>query len=397
MKARHITQPLSILTKHMTAVPVRDMQAWVNRSAEERQKEVAKRKGYITRPMNSFMLYRSAYAERTKAWCAENNHQVVSSVSGESWPLEPPEVREFYNELAKTERLNHQRAHPDYKFSPSKPGYAGSKKRKSAEISDEESLLTEDPDGDWAATHGVRQRQMTKPGRDADYALRNTATSQVTSYSSNPLEMASNLNDNAYRSSWEANYLGRSLPVAVDNQRLYHNQYVRSHVEPVPYAYMGTGVVENIHYAPVEMAPVANHTYLFAAPGQSSFELQELDQPSSVMPADPHIDPTLFGYDASNIGLDNTLGANVNFVPQTEHYGSGLVFDTLAVPEHTNVASSGYQAAHWADHTGVFFDQTTEIGSIFDEHAQSASRRTSAAHPSTREGVEKLVSPRKRE
>ncbi|KAF2461109.1 high mobility group box domain-containing protein, partial [Lineolata rhizophorae] len=96
------------------------MKAWVNRSAEVRRQEVEKRNGYITRPMNSFMLYRSAFAERTKEWCLQNNHQIVSSVSGESWPMEPPEVREMYNELAKIERLNHQAAHPDYKFSPSK-------------------------------------------------------------------------------------------------------------------------------------------------------------------------------------------------------------------------------------------------------------------------------------
>ncbi|KAK8168691.1 high mobility group box domain-containing protein, partial [Phyllosticta citrichinensis] len=96
------------------------MEEWVNRSESVRREEVAKRHGYITRPMNSFMLYRSAYADRTKIWCLQNNHQVVSSVSGESWPMEPPEVREHYNDLAKLERLNHQKAHPEYKFCPTK-------------------------------------------------------------------------------------------------------------------------------------------------------------------------------------------------------------------------------------------------------------------------------------
>ncbi len=70
---------------------VRDIPAYVNRNTETRHAEVTKRKnGHITRPMNSFMLYRSAYAERTKAWARENNHQVVSAVAGASWPLEPP-------------------------------------------------------------------------------------------------------------------------------------------------------------------------------------------------------------------------------------------------------------------------------------------------------------------
>ncbi|KAF2763737.1 hypothetical protein EJ03DRAFT_283525, partial [Teratosphaeria nubilosa] len=96
------------------------MDAWVNRSAEVRRQEVEKRNGYVTRPMNSFMLYRSAFAERTKHWCLQNNHQVVSSVAGESWPLEPQEVRDQYNDWAKLERANHAAAHPGYKFSPSK-------------------------------------------------------------------------------------------------------------------------------------------------------------------------------------------------------------------------------------------------------------------------------------
>lgn len=72
--------------------------------------------------MNSFMLYRSAYAERTKHWGAQNNHQVVSAVAGQSWPLEPKEIRELYEEYARIERDNHAAAHPGYKFSPSKVG-----------------------------------------------------------------------------------------------------------------------------------------------------------------------------------------------------------------------------------------------------------------------------------
>src|SRR5262249_23288537 len=124
-----LTAPLSILTRDYHDIPVRDMEAWVNRSAETRIAEANKRQGYVTRPMNSFMLYRSAYAERTKHWCTQNNHQVVSSVSGESWPLEPPEIREKYNELARIERINHQNAHPSYRFQPSKAGGATRKRK----------------------------------------------------------------------------------------------------------------------------------------------------------------------------------------------------------------------------------------------------------------------------
>jgi hypothetical protein len=169
----HLTAPLSILTKDMD-VPVRDMEAWVNRSIQERLAEAKERKGYITRPMNSFMLYRSAYAERTKAWCAANNHQVVSSVSGVSWPLEPKDIRDFYCELADIERQNHTNAHPDYKFSPAKPG---DRKRKGAAQPEDASVADDDPNADWAASHRVRSRQRVE--RETSHPPRDTAVPEV--------------------------------------------------------------------------------------------------------------------------------------------------------------------------------------------------------------------------
>lgn len=173
-KTPTLTAPLSVLTKDMVSVPIRDMQSWVNRPRSERIKETERRNGYVTRPMNSFMLYRSAYSERTKVWCVGNNHQVVSSVSGESWPLEPPEVRDFYNELAKIERTNHQMAHPDYKFSPAKPGAARKNFKRKEIDSDEESDPSDinDADADWGATHRTRAKQAKRPGRDAGYPAR---------------------------------------------------------------------------------------------------------------------------------------------------------------------------------------------------------------------------------
>lgn len=157
-KTPRLTAPLSVLTKDMTT-PVRDIEAWVNRSVEDRVKEVEKRNGYVTRPMNSFMLYRSAYAERTKRWCTQNNHQIVSSVSGESWPMEPEEVRNQFDLWAKTERQHHHDAHPTYKFSPSK---AANKRRKGEMSDDEDSDLdiARDPDGEYRGTRSVRQRRQ---------------------------------------------------------------------------------------------------------------------------------------------------------------------------------------------------------------------------------------------
>lgn len=124
----HLPAPLSQLTEHLHHIPIKDMEAWVNRSADVRRQD-AREKGKIARPMNSFMMYRSAYADRVKEWCVQNNHQVVSQVSGRSWPMEPPEVREKYELLALVERDNHQKAHPEYKFAPNKTQTPPRKKR----------------------------------------------------------------------------------------------------------------------------------------------------------------------------------------------------------------------------------------------------------------------------
>lgn len=162
--------PLSVLTKD-SDTPLRDMEAWANRSVEERRSEVTKA-NKIARPMNRFMLYRSAYAERTKKWCDQNNHQIVSKVTGQSWKkLEPKEIKDYYDRLATIERENHQRAFPEYKFSPAK---AIPKKKNPKRILDyPESAYSDsndDPDGEYRPGRQVRQAKqpprMTHPYAD---------------------------------------------------------------------------------------------------------------------------------------------------------------------------------------------------------------------------------------
>ena len=135
-----LEQPLSELTKHLTHVPVKDMDAWVNRSTEERQKE-KRPDGSIKRPSNSFMLYRSAYTDRCRELEKSKNHQDISSLAGASWAIETPDVKIQFEEWAKTERENHQKTFPDYKFQPQSQA-AKDRKRKqrnddaSEEVSD---------------------------------------------------------------------------------------------------------------------------------------------------------------------------------------------------------------------------------------------------------------------
>ncbi|KFX97002.1 hypothetical protein O988_05057 [Pseudogymnoascus sp. VKM F-3808] len=129
VKAHRISRldgPLSDLTRACTHVPVVDIDAYVNRSAETRRQEVdeGKNPGKVKRPINPFMLYRKAYQNRTKNWCLENSHQVISQICGDSWSLEPDNIRAQFNEWARIERQNHQNAHPGYRFSPAKAATA---------------------------------------------------------------------------------------------------------------------------------------------------------------------------------------------------------------------------------------------------------------------------------
>lgn len=152
-------------------MPVKDIEALVNRSTEVRLEEVAKNKGYIKRPMNSFMLYRSAYADRTKKYGEQQNHQIVSAMAGESWPMESEDIRNQFDEWAKLERQHHQEAHPNYKFSPSKT----SNKRRKGELTEDEEdasdLDERDPDGEYRGGRQVRQKRQ---GRDVTYLPSNS-------------------------------------------------------------------------------------------------------------------------------------------------------------------------------------------------------------------------------
>lgn len=150
--------PLSILTKDYN-IPVKDMDAWVHRPVSERLEQAAKNKNHISRPMNSFMLYRSAYADRAKHFCRENNHQVVSQVTGASWPLEQKEIREMYEEFARIERDAHHNAHPDYKFAPNKKG--ATKRNYGGKDDDDD----EDPEWEGSKRNRRSQTASSGPGR----------------------------------------------------------------------------------------------------------------------------------------------------------------------------------------------------------------------------------------
>ncbi|KAJ4295764.1 hypothetical protein N0V88_004466 [Collariella sp. IMI 366227] len=163
-----LDKPLSEVSKH-SAIPVADIEGYVHRSSEVRREEIetGKNPGRVKRPMNAFMLYRKAYQQRAKEWASQHNHQVVSRVCGMSWPLEPEHTRAQFKTWADIERDNHQKAHPNYKFTPSKPAkpvkFEGTGFDDASDGSDLE-------DFDWRAGSARIRSATHTPGADSDYA-----------------------------------------------------------------------------------------------------------------------------------------------------------------------------------------------------------------------------------
>ncbi|KAI9804290.1 MAG: hypothetical protein M1833_007097 [Piccolia ochrophora] len=294
-----LTAPLSELTQAYSHIPLRDMEQWVNRPVEVRQKEVDKRDGYVTRPMNSFMLYRSAYADRTKLWCLQNNHQIVSVVSGESWRLEPPEVRDRYNDYAKTEREHHNIAHPGYKFSPCKnPG----SKKKPEQFSDDDSEPSDldDLDFDWCddrkrknRRHGTK-RQSKESGYPVNSASLGSGINRRTEASGGP-----------FRSSYQANNPGKPLPAAMSAHDLY-GQYYQMTVHP----HLSVPNVEDIRIRKTETPGMYHSQYPTSVdfPGNGDFEYyQTWPQRNTPMPSEHQIDPYLQAVDGRGfLGTSST-------------------------------------------------------------------------------------------
>ncbi|KAI0545748.1 hypothetical protein F4679DRAFT_588209 [Xylaria curta] len=198
-----LAEPLSRLVMNITNITDTDIQAYVNRSPEDRRREVAESKtGKVKRPMNAFMLYRKAYQNRTKEWKrlddirrkeesagegkpekGHDNHQVISQVCGMSWNMEPQELRDQYDEWAKVERNNHKLAFPDYKFAPAKSkirkttggGSSGSPRGDRESDDENASNLDAYEFQEWGQSSGPPSRNATRSARfmdpDADYVL----------------------------------------------------------------------------------------------------------------------------------------------------------------------------------------------------------------------------------
>lgn len=304
-------------------VPIRDMDAWVNRSVEVRLQEAAKKNGYISRPMNSFMLYRSAYAERVKRFCKENNHQVVSQVTGASWPLEPDEIRKKYEKLALLERDNHQAAHPEYKFAPNKGG-----KKRGRDENDSDS------DGEWGA-----KRSRTAASSRRGETRSNTAASfegdQWGYGSPVPYPQYSYQNPSSY----DYQYPARQVPVYPD-QRSIGGQYWQMQVRP----YDAPGQVEDVQFSKVD-TPFPVQGSMMNMVGLPNADGQHLlgDAEAEVFEGGGGmLDPRLGEVDA-NYAMQSIEGGPRTSYPQQEPFHPG----------HATLVD----ARGWDDRAGSDFDR----------------------------------------
>ncbi|OAA39159.1 High mobility group, superfamily [Metarhizium rileyi] len=110
-----------------------DPEEYANRSAAERRRK-ADDEGKVSRPLNSFLLYRKAYQEVARRVLSNDQQQFASQIVGISWRLyEPEKVKNEFRALAKIDNQMHRKAFPDYKYTPtqgkkSKSGAPGSRK-----------------------------------------------------------------------------------------------------------------------------------------------------------------------------------------------------------------------------------------------------------------------------
>lgn len=304
MKTKTLSGPLSELTKDMTNIQIKDTEAWVNRSVEDRREE-AKKDNLVKRPSNSFILYRSAYADRARAWEKSPNHQKISSLAGESWAMEPPEIRKQFDAWAKVERENHAKAFPDYKFQP-QTGKVTNRKRKGRAGDSEEELSDNDSDYAYApngAGRSLKPKKSKKPYRETSYTPSGTSLDE---YDPNGFDAADLFPP---PSSYQAHNPGKPLPAAL-NQQALHNQYYQTTSHPNQrMAHLGH--VEDIFVHPVD-APSGYHQTpmpVIGIPGAYHHGLQDEEGGQQMLSNNPQLDPMLASYDQSQGRYSNTSGS----------------------------------------------------------------------------------------
>ena len=316
----------------MVDIPIKDTEAWVSRSLEDRRKE-AERDRFIKRPSNSFILYRSAYAERARAFQKSANHQIVSSLAGESWAMEPQEIRDQYDDWARREREAHAAAFPEYKFQPQQNKGPGRKRKGRDDGDDSEEAVDEDAsdlDSDYAYNPRSTARPVkSKKGKNTYRESSNTpGGTSLDEYDNLGLKPPGLYTNTSYRFVSP----GKPLPLG----HLGNTQYYQTTSHPsqgytgMDYSNDMLAKQENVADYHQPSAPV------LGIPGAYHHELQSDDIGQSIL---NHVDPMLANYDHSQPGFElsnghTAQGQNVSprlpsggfqngqFSPQLNDFGS---------------------------------------------------------------------------
>lgn len=95
-----------------------DPVAYACRSIEERRQKSIE-EGKISRPLNSYMLYRKAYQQVARRVIRKDQQQSASQTVGTSWTkLERDEIKSKFRALAKIDHEKHLEAFPTYRYTP---------------------------------------------------------------------------------------------------------------------------------------------------------------------------------------------------------------------------------------------------------------------------------------
>lgn len=303
VKTKMLSGPLSELTKDMTNVQIKDTEAWVNRSVEDRREE-ANKDNFVKRPSNSFILYRSAYADRARAWEKSPNHQKISSLAGESWAMEPPEIRKQFDAWAKVERANHAKAFPDYKFQP-QTGKATNRKRKGRagtsedELSDDGSDYTYAPNG---AGRSLKPQRSKRPYRETSYAPSGTSLDE---YEPNSFDATDLFH---HPSSYQTHNPGKPMPPPL-NQQALHNQYYQTTSYPNQrMAHLGHVEDVFVHAIDTPSGYQQPAPPVIGIPGAYHHELQGEESGQQMLSSNSQLDPMLASYDQSHLRYSSTGG-----------------------------------------------------------------------------------------
>ena len=304
---------MSELTKDMTHIPIKDTEAWVNRSAETRRAE-AKKDNFVKRPSNSFILYRSAYADRARNFQKSANHQIVSSIAGESWQMEPVEIRKQYDEWAKLERENHAKAFPEYKFQPQTNKISGRKRKGLDEDSEEDSELSDYEYDPKEASRGVRSKKSRTTYRDNSHTP--STLDGYNAYAQDPSIY--------HPSSYQMHNPGKPLPATLN--QLGGGQYYQTTSHPNR-RMAHYGQIEDVIIRPSD-APISYQSSpappVIGIPGAYHHELQGGDDAHSIF---NQLDPILASYDQSHTRFSLSAGNNdthVDSTPQSGNYPVGF-------------------------------------------------------------------------